>query len=160
MVAGKARSVLDEVLDRLLRYTQVHFGYEERLMRESRFPFYPEHKAEHEALTRRVLQFREDFIAGRATLTISLLDFLKRGSRRTSPSRTGSSRPISKPRWPDSQPNHALVSKGGAVLDEREVDFENLNLSFSGPQNQCIRMQPPHPVLFVLISSSTQAVSI
>jgi len=77
MLAGKAKSVLEEVLSRLLRYTQVHFGYEERLMRECHYPQYAEHKAEHEALTSKVLRFREEFAAGRVILTVALLQFLK-----------------------------------------------------------------------------------
>jgi hemerythrin len=35
------------------------------------------HKAEHDALTKQVLQFQADFQSGRAVVSIQLLDFLK-----------------------------------------------------------------------------------
>ena len=46
-------------------------------MRQNGYPDLPKHQEEHAALTRQVLQFQTDFQAGRVTMTVQLLNFLK-----------------------------------------------------------------------------------
>lgn len=75
---GTGQAVLDKVLDRLIQYTTVHFAHEERLMAETGYPDLAAHQAEHAALTKQVLQFQEDFKAGRTSMTIQLMKFLQR----------------------------------------------------------------------------------
>jgi hemerythrin-like metal-binding protein len=65
------------ILDRLVQYTSVHFAHEERLMRLHDYPDLAAHHAEHEALTKKVVQFQNDFQSGRATMTVQVLHFLK-----------------------------------------------------------------------------------
>jgi hemerythrin len=77
MVAGQGKAALSRILDRLVSYTAVHFAHEERLMRLNDYPDLPAHKAEHDALTKQVVKFQDDFNAGRATMTVQLLQFLK-----------------------------------------------------------------------------------
>jgi hemerythrin len=68
MSAGQGKSALSRTLDRLANYTTSHFAHEERLMQRHQYPDLAAHKAEHEALRARVLQFQSDFRAGRAPL--------------------------------------------------------------------------------------------
>jgi hemerythrin len=77
MVAGQGKASLARILDRLVSYTVVHFAHEERLMRLYDYPDLPAHKAQHDALTRQVTKFQEDFNAGRVAMTVQLLQFLK-----------------------------------------------------------------------------------
>ena len=77
MSSGQGKSVLARILDRLVQYTGVHFAHEERLMKLHQYPDFPAHKAEHDALVKRVLAFRADFAAGRATMAVQVLQFLK-----------------------------------------------------------------------------------
>ena len=77
MAAGQGKAALSRILDRLVRYTVVHFAHEERLMRLYDYPDFAEHKAQHEALTEKVLQFQQEFEAGRAAITVQLLQFLR-----------------------------------------------------------------------------------
>jgi hemerythrin len=77
MATGQGKTAVGRTLDRLIQYTTVHFAHEERLMRLYDYPDAPAHKAEHEALVKQVLKFQEDFQAGRATITVQLLHFLK-----------------------------------------------------------------------------------
>jgi hemerythrin len=77
MVAGQGKASLTRILDRLVQYTVVHFAHEERLMRLHDYPDMAAHKAEHDALTKQVLAFQQDFNAGRAAITVQLLHFLK-----------------------------------------------------------------------------------
>jgi len=77
MVAGQGKAALGRILDRLVQYTAVHFAHEERLMRLHDYPDFAAHKKEHDALTQQVVKFQEDFNAGRATMTVQLLHFLR-----------------------------------------------------------------------------------
>jgi hemerythrin len=77
MMAGRSKASLAKILDRLVQYTKTHFAHEERLMQQHGYPAFEAHKAEHEALTRRVLQFQEDFEQGRVNMSVQLLQFLR-----------------------------------------------------------------------------------
>jgi hemerythrin len=77
MTQGKGKGALSETLNNLLVYTKTHFANEERLMQANHYPDYPEHKAAHDALTARVIEFQKDFEAGRVGMTVQLLQFLK-----------------------------------------------------------------------------------
>lgn len=77
MVAGQGKASLARILARLVQYTAVHFAHEERLMRLYDYPDFAAHRAEHEGLTKQVLKFQEDFTAGRATITVQLLQFIR-----------------------------------------------------------------------------------
>ena len=77
MSAGQGKAALSRILDRLVQYTAVHFAHEERLMRAHDYPNFQEHKAQHDALTRQVLAFQADFAAGRVSMTVQLLQFVK-----------------------------------------------------------------------------------
>jgi hemerythrin len=77
MSAGRGKPALGKILDRLTQYTAVHFAYEERLMRLHDYPDLAAHREQHEALTKQVMAFQADFQAGRATMTVQVLYFLK-----------------------------------------------------------------------------------
>ena len=77
MSIGQGKTACVKILDRLVQYTAVHFAFEERLMRSNNYPDFAAHKAEHDALTAQVLKFQSEFRDGKATLTVTLLQFLK-----------------------------------------------------------------------------------
>lgn len=77
MSTGQGKSVLARLLDRLVQYTAMHFAHEERLFQLHRYPDFAKHKAEHDALTKKVLAFQTEFNAGRAALAVEVLQFLK-----------------------------------------------------------------------------------
>src|ERR1039458_10035476 len=77
MSAGRGKTVLSPILDRLVQYTMVHFAHEERLMRLHDYPGLAAHQAQHEALTQQVQQFQAEFNAGKTTITVQLMIFLK-----------------------------------------------------------------------------------
>jgi hemerythrin-like metal-binding protein len=77
MAKGQGSAALTSVLDRLVSYTVAHFSSEEVLMAKYRYPRLAEHKAEHEALTKKVKQIREALSKGQAVLTIDVMDFLQ-----------------------------------------------------------------------------------
>ncbi len=77
MTQGKGKGALSETLEKLVAYTKTHFANEERLMLAHHYPEYAAHKAAHDALTARVLEFQKNFESGRAAMTVELLQFLK-----------------------------------------------------------------------------------
>jgi hemerythrin len=77
MTAGRGKLVLAHILDRLVQYTKTHFAHEERLMQLHGYPELAAHKAQHEALTNRVLAFQDDFAHGRIAMSVELFKFLK-----------------------------------------------------------------------------------
>jgi len=77
MAAGQGKAQLARTLDRLVQYTSSHFAHEERLMRLADYPDIAAHTAEHKALTQKVLDFQKELAAGRATISVQLLQFLR-----------------------------------------------------------------------------------
>jgi hemerythrin len=77
MSSGQGKAVMGRILDRLVHYTQVHFAHEERLMQVHGYGDFVAHKAQHDALVKRVLSFQSEFKAGRATIAVQVLQFLK-----------------------------------------------------------------------------------
>ena len=77
MSAGKGREVLSKILDRLVEYTMVHFTHEESLMRLHKYPNFAKHKAEHDALARKVVEFQADFKTGKIAMALQVLNFVQ-----------------------------------------------------------------------------------
>ena len=76
MTAGKGKQCLSTTLGNLIAYTKRHFADEEILMQANRYPFYQQHKAEHQQLTEKVVQFQRSFEADQAAVSVELMQFL------------------------------------------------------------------------------------
>jgi len=70
------RQAIEEVLDNLLDYTQVHFAREEQLMRENDYPDMEKHIAEHAWLQAEVRDRRKNFLLGAEAKATELGAFL------------------------------------------------------------------------------------
>ena len=77
MIAGKSKEILGRTLSGLISYTKGHFATEEGLMRKHGYPEYTKHKAAHDALAAKVAKYEQDFLAGRRTVGVDLLPFLR-----------------------------------------------------------------------------------
>jgi hemerythrin-like metal-binding protein len=77
MNSGQGKAAVGRVLDHLVQYTVVHFAHEERLMAEHGYPALAHHREKHAALTRQVLAFQTEYDAGRAAMSVQLLQFLR-----------------------------------------------------------------------------------
>lgn len=71
------RDLIGEVLDKLVSYTKIHFAVEETMMRVFHYEGYEEHKAIHDKIVERVLDFQNQFRAGNDKVGMELLMFLK-----------------------------------------------------------------------------------
>ncbi len=70
------KTVLASTLDELVRYTALHFKDEERLMEKGDYVDLDDHRKLHEKLVAQVLEFKERFRVGDATVTMELMTFL------------------------------------------------------------------------------------
>lgn len=77
MQAQKANEVLGKLLTQLVTYTKTHFATEEKYMAQYGYPDLASQKREHEAFTKKVLDFKESFDSGRTSLSVSLASFVK-----------------------------------------------------------------------------------
>ena len=77
MLEGHGKEKLGKILSNLIKYTHVHFGTEEKLMQSHGYPYYPQHKAEHDHLSATVVAFQDKFQRNEIGLTIEVMEFLK-----------------------------------------------------------------------------------
>lgn len=77
MKEAKGKDVVGKILTDLISYTKFHFTTEERLMKSSNYPDFQNHKLEHENLTQKVISFQEQFMDGKLSLPIEVIQFLK-----------------------------------------------------------------------------------
>lgn len=76
VAAGHDHATLAAVLRDLVRYTQLHFAFEEKLMTRYGLDESDEHHEQHARLTADVLTYQQRFEAGEPGLETELLDFL------------------------------------------------------------------------------------
>jgi hemerythrin len=77
MKTGSGNSILGPIFRSLLDYVNIHFETEEKLMRQHDYPAYAQHKLEHDELTKKAKDLEKSFQAGKLTITIEVMNFLK-----------------------------------------------------------------------------------
>jgi hemerythrin len=77
MSEGKGNDALGIVLKELITYTRTHFAAEEKLMQMHGYPDLAGHKAQHDQLTKQVMDLQNDFSAGKVALSTKVAAFLK-----------------------------------------------------------------------------------
>lgn len=77
MLGGSQPRDLMRVMEELIQYTKYHFATEERLMAEANYAGLALHRQKHQALTARVEEYASEVLRGRATVSLSILQFLK-----------------------------------------------------------------------------------
>lgn len=74
---GAQQTVLEPILNELVKYTVFHFGHEEGMMIQYAYPAYVKHKKEHDALVEKVQDYYNQVREGKTTISLSLIGFLK-----------------------------------------------------------------------------------
>ncbi len=77
MAQGKGKDVLEKILGSLVDYTKTHFAHEERLFKAHAYPEGSTHKAKHDELTKKVIQFQKDLHDGKTVMSVEIMAFLK-----------------------------------------------------------------------------------
>lgn len=76
MLKARGNEVIEATLDKVIRYTKNHFSTEELLFKKYSYPEEKPHKAEHDAMLKKVDAFRRDFKNGKL-IGVDLMHFLK-----------------------------------------------------------------------------------
>lgn len=76
MMKGQTKLVIGPLLDKLVKYTRVHFAYEEKAMEASKYPNLSTHRIRHRELTKQADDFAARYKKGDASLNIELIRFL------------------------------------------------------------------------------------
>jgi hemerythrin-like metal-binding protein len=77
MSEGRAKQAMSRIMDELIDYTERHFAYEESMLRQNRYSALADHQLLHAKLTAQVHQLRDKLRAGKLTVTIETMQFLK-----------------------------------------------------------------------------------
>lgn len=76
MLAGHGMGLVHSALDDLVDHAIAHFRREEKIMEETAYPAYAEHKRQHEELVAEVAQLRQRFETGESIFSVGVLQFL------------------------------------------------------------------------------------
>jgi len=77
MGAGTGKNTVGKILDDLVRYTKVHFSYEENWIRQKGYSKSMAHQEIHKKLTAQVVDLCEKHRSGQLMLTVEVMLFLK-----------------------------------------------------------------------------------
>ena len=77
MAMGKAKEMLDKILNDLVSYCAGHFKLEEQLMAANDYPDFQEHKEKHDKMTAKVLSLKKEVAAGKKMISIEVMKFLE-----------------------------------------------------------------------------------
>lgn len=74
---NKNKEILSDIINKLVKYTEVHFDAEELLMSLYKYPDLEEHKRLHGKFTSKVIEFRDNFNPTTLMTSLEVMEFLK-----------------------------------------------------------------------------------
>ena len=77
MGAGQGKQAVGKIIDELIRYTEIHFSFEEDMLREKGYSKLVRHQAVHKTLVGQVVELRQKYLASKLTLSVEVMQFLK-----------------------------------------------------------------------------------
>jgi hemerythrin-like metal-binding protein len=77
MVAGKAKQVIGDLIDRWVDYTARHFSFEEKRMAACGYPELERHRREHADMAQRVRDLKEKARSGQGLVELETRKMLK-----------------------------------------------------------------------------------
>ena len=77
MAKGRAKEVLNKILNELVAYCASHFKLEEQMMQVNGYPEYDEHKDKHDKMTAKVLSLKKEVAAGKKLISLDVMKFLE-----------------------------------------------------------------------------------
>ncbi|MBK8210792.1 MAG: hemerythrin family protein [Rhodospirillales bacterium] len=72
----RPRGEIDEILDKLIEFTKVHFNSEQLLMRLYQYPSYQQHHDDHDNAVESLQTLRQEYLAGERMLACATADDL------------------------------------------------------------------------------------
>ncbi|MCP4356035.1 MAG: bacteriohemerythrin [Proteobacteria bacterium] len=78
MIQKRSKEILDQTLQNLLTYTDVHFAYEEKYFEQFNYEYTDEHCEQHKYLKEKIKDFIKKYKSDKEDITENLFNFLKR----------------------------------------------------------------------------------
>lgn len=75
--SGTTQVIIGDVISKLFDYTVYHFGMEEKMQVDNRYPMYEEHRKEHLGFIEQLEVFKKDANKNNLLLSLKTTDFLK-----------------------------------------------------------------------------------
>ena len=77
MKSGRGKEVVGKTLSELVKYTEQHFSFEEKLFTQHNYPEGRTHSKTHQDLIDQLKEFISKYESGQNTLSIELMNFLR-----------------------------------------------------------------------------------
>ena len=77
MSSGKGKEAVGKILDDLVKYTESHFSYEVRMLKQKGYSQLAGHQSVHVSLTRQVVELRDRHRKSQAPMSVQVMLFLK-----------------------------------------------------------------------------------
>lgn len=77
VASDQPRTAAIEKLDELIEFSEQHFRFEERLMKENNYREFAQHQAIHKTLPQQTAELRERLASGATDIRPEVMDFLK-----------------------------------------------------------------------------------
>lgn len=74
---GDAQAKIQEMLDQLISYSEIHFMSEQLLMRNYAYPEYDDHVHDHEAMVEHLTKIKDSFTSGQKNLVLDTASEMK-----------------------------------------------------------------------------------
>lgn len=77
LTEGEAKNVIQEIVDGLIDYSQIHFTREEEFMQKAGYKDIEFHKAAHSSFVERVKGFQHELKSGNDNITVDVITYLR-----------------------------------------------------------------------------------
>ena len=76
VIKQSGHAAIGDALEKLIQYTKTHFELEERFLESMQYPEIAKHKAKHEALTQKAMEFQQEFASGNTAIATEVMNFM------------------------------------------------------------------------------------
>jgi len=77
MIEGEAYKILNDIINKLIEYSEYHFNEEENLLEKNGYSESEAHKLTHKYFIDEINNFKNEIADGKTTLSIEVFNFLK-----------------------------------------------------------------------------------
>ncbi len=75
---GKVNECADQILEKLIRYTEVHFADEEKIFGASDYPDKEAHEKKHKEFVDKLKEYQNSLAEGKSMASYELMEFLRK----------------------------------------------------------------------------------
>lgn len=76
MLAGHGMGLVQSALNDIVSHATTHFRREEKIMQDTAYPLFAEHKRQHDELVAEITRLQQRFEAGESIFSVRVLQFL------------------------------------------------------------------------------------